>query len=148
MFLVVDVRETRVRGDDLTMLSELPGDFDVSPERVYRVARLREGPESSKELNPALLTMHEKEALIAMTQYRVYSGPQGSERIRPLEKDHLLFKQFAALDEPIGWARHLDGSGRVALLIEGDDGTRLTAPEIVATLRHSEFESSEKAKGR
>jgi len=92
--------------------------------------------------------MHEKEALIAMTLYRVYSGPQGSERVRPLEKDHLLFKQFAALDEAIGWARHLDGSGRVALLIEGDDGTRLTAPEIVAALRHPEFESSEKAKGR
>ena len=72
--------------------------------------------------------------------YRVYSGPRGSADIRPLEKDRMLFKEFGALDEAIGWARHVNEGGRVALLIEGDDGTRLTAPEIAVTLRHSENE--------
>jgi hypothetical protein len=53
--------------------------------------------------------------------YRVYSGPLGSESIRPLENDYLLFKEFGALDEAISWARHMNEGDRVALLIEGDD---------------------------
>src|SRR5258708_39901347 len=85
-----------------------------------------------------------QEAMIAMT-YRVYSGPRGSERVRPLAKDHMLFKEFGALDEAVSWAPHLNEGGRVALLIEGDDGTHLTAPEIAVTLRHSENESGKKA---
>jgi hypothetical protein len=66
--------------------------------------------------------------------YRVFSGPRGSQSIAPAEKDRHLFKEFGALDEAIGWARHINRSGRVALLIEGDDGTRLTKQEIVAAL--------------
>jgi hypothetical protein len=66
--------------------------------------------------------------------YRVFSGPRGSESIAPAEKDRHLFKEFSVLDEAINWARHVNGSGRVALLIEGDDGTRLTKQEIVAAL--------------
>jgi hypothetical protein len=42
------------------------------------------------------------------------------------------------LDEAMGWARHLNDTGRVALLIEGDDGTRLTKQRIATALRHSE----------
>ena len=45
--------------------------------------------------------------MIAMT-YRVYSGPRGSESIRPLQKDHLLFKEFGVLDEAISWAHHVN----------------------------------------
>ena len=82
--------------------------------------------------------------MIAMT-YRVYSGPRGSESIRPLEKDHLLFKEFGVLDEAMSWAHHVNEGGRVALLIEGDDGTHLTASEIAVTLRHSENEPGKKA---
>jgi hypothetical protein len=74
--------------------------------------------------------------------YRVYSGPPGSEKIRPLEKEHLLFKEFGALDQAIGWARNLDKNGRVPLLIEGDDGTHLTTSEIAVTLHHPEFVNS------
>lgn len=70
--------------------------------------------------------------------YRVYSGPRGSQAISPLEKDRHLFKEFAILDEALGWARHVNGSGRVALLIEGDDGTRFTKQQIAATLTHPE----------
>ena len=70
--------------------------------------------------------------------YRVYSGPRGSQSISPLEKDKNLFKEFALLDEALGWARHVNESGRVTLLIEGDDGTRLTKQQIVTALQHSE----------
>ncbi|MEA2975967.1 MAG: hypothetical protein QOF19_1487 [Alphaproteobacteria bacterium] len=68
--------------------------------------------------------------------FRVYSGPSGKEKISPLEKQHLLFKEFADLDEAFGWARHISDTGRAALLIEGDDGTQLSAHEIASALRH------------
>ncbi len=70
--------------------------------------------------------------------YRVYSGPRGSQSISPLEKDRYLFKEFSSLDEALGWAGHINNGGRVALLIEGDDGTRLTKQQIAATLAHPE----------
>jgi hypothetical protein len=70
--------------------------------------------------------------------HRVYSGPRGSQSISPMEKDRHLFKEFATLDEAMNWARHINNGGRVALLIEGDDGTRLTKQQIATALRHSE----------
>lgn len=66
--------------------------------------------------------------------YRVYSGPRGSESISPMEKDKALYKEFGRLDEALNWARHLNSHEHVALLIEGDDGTRLTKHEIAAEL--------------
>lgn len=66
--------------------------------------------------------------------YRVYSGPKGSDDISPMNKATALFKQFEALDEALAWARHVGASGRVALLIEGDDGTRMDRREIGAAL--------------
>ena len=68
--------------------------------------------------------------------YRVYSGPRGSQSISPLEKDRHLYKEFSILDEAMNWARHINDSGRVALLIEGDDGTRLTKQQIVVALKN------------
>jgi hypothetical protein len=73
--------------------------------------------------------------------YRVYSGPRGSEAVSPIEKDRQLFKEFGVLDEAMGWARHINNKGRVALLVEGDDGTRLTKQEIAAALKNPERES-------
>ncbi|MGA8610460.1 MAG: hypothetical protein WB760_01845 [Xanthobacteraceae bacterium] len=70
--------------------------------------------------------------------YRVYSGPRGSESISPMEKDRHLFKEFSLLDEAMSWARHINESGRVTLLIEGDDGTGLTKQQIVTALKHPE----------
>jgi hypothetical protein len=70
--------------------------------------------------------------------YRVYSGPRGSEGISPLEKDRHLFKEFGLLDEAMNWARHVNDGGRVTLLIEGDDGTRLTKQQIVTALKTGE----------
>ncbi len=74
--------------------------------------------------------------------FRVYSGPRGSESISPLEKDRHLYKEFNMLDEAMSWARHVNNSGRVALLVEGDDGTRLTKQQIVAALKHPEAAGS------
>ena len=68
-------------------------------------------------------------------QYRVYSGPKGSADVSPLEKSQLLFKEFATLDDALSWARHLEGTGRIPLLIEGDDGTRMDRRTIVDALR-------------
>lgn len=68
--------------------------------------------------------------------FRVYSGPRGSESISPLEKDRHLYKEFGSLDEALNWARHVNDSGRVALLLEGDDGTRLTKQQITVTLQN------------
>jgi hypothetical protein len=70
--------------------------------------------------------------------YRVYSGPRGSQSISPLEKDRQLYKEFHNLDEAMSWARHINDSGRVTLLIEGDDGTRLTKQQVVTALKNPE----------
>jgi hypothetical protein len=67
-------------------------------------------------------------------KYRVYSGPRGSAAISPLDQHRMLFKEYDTLDSAFGWARHLTESGRVPLLIEGDDGTRLDKQEIAAAL--------------
>lgn len=70
--------------------------------------------------------------------YRVYSGPRGSQSVSSEEKDRQLFKEFSLLDEAMMWARYTNNRGRVALLIEGDDGTRLDKLQIVAALNHPE----------
>jgi hypothetical protein len=72
--------------------------------------------------------------------YRVYSGPKGSAEIAPIEKSQMLFKQFRGLDEALSWARHVERSGRIPLLIEGDDGTRMDRRAIVDALRIGERE--------
>jgi hypothetical protein len=78
-------------------------------------------------------------------RYRVFSGPPGSGVVSPLEKERLLFKEFDSLDGALAWARHLQENGRVALSIDGDDGTSLSKQEIAAALRHSENERVPKA---
>ena len=77
-------------------------------------------------------------------KYRVYSGPRGSAAISPLDQYRMLFKEYRmlfkeydTLDGAFGWARHLTESGRVPLLIEGDDGTRLDKQDIAAALPHA-----------
>ena len=82
---------------------------------------------------------------IAKMTYRTYSGPRGSGGVSPLEKDRLLYKEFDTLDGALGWARHLNEGGRTALLIEGDDGTRLEKREILAALNHPESSGLGKA---
>jgi hypothetical protein len=74
--------------------------------------------------------------------YRVYSGPRGSDGLRPADKDRMLFKEFSSLDDAMRWAKHLDNTGHTALLIEGDDGSRFDKQEIVAALRHCETEAA------
>jgi hypothetical protein len=71
-------------------------------------------------------------------RYRVYSGPRGSGALSALDRERMLFKEFESLDAALGWARHLAAGDRVALWMEGDDGTRLGKEEIAAALRHAE----------
>ena len=66
--------------------------------------------------------------------YRVYSGPKGTPEFSAIDKQQMLFKQFGTLDEALAWAGHVDKTGRVALFIEGDDGTRMDRREIGAAL--------------
>jgi len=75
--------------------------------------------------------------------FRVYSGPHGADVPKPFELR--LFKELVSLDEAMRWAHHVNGRGRTALLIEGDDGTRLAKQEIVAALRHRETEARDAA---
>jgi hypothetical protein len=72
--------------------------------------------------------------------FRVYSGPHGAPAPSALERERMLFKEFSSLDEAMSWAGHIGGRGLTALLIEGDDGTRMVKQEIVAALRHRETE--------
>jgi hypothetical protein len=68
-------------------------------------------------------------------RFRVYSGPPGSEDVGAIAKEQMLFKEVASLDEALSWARHLERGGRLPLLIEGDDGTRMDRRSIVNALR-------------
>jgi hypothetical protein len=67
--------------------------------------------------------------------YRVYSGPKGSPDLSPLEKSQMLFKEFTDFDAALSWAHYLEGTGRIPLLIEGDDGTRMDRRAIIDALR-------------
>jgi hypothetical protein len=81
----------------------------------------------------------------ATMRFRVYCGPRGSAAISPIERQRMLFKEFDSLDAALGWGRHLAASGRVPLLIEGDDGTRLDKRDIAAALAPAEPAVAERA---
>jgi hypothetical protein len=70
--------------------------------------------------------------------FKVYSGPAGAEEVSPFAKDRLLFKEFPNMDEALSWAGHIKETGRVALLIEDEGGTRLGKREIAEALGHRE----------
>ena len=66
------------------------------------------------------------------------SSLQRAKRVRrciTVRKIALLFKELHTLDEALSWARHLDYTGRMPLLIEGDDGTTIDRRAIVGRLR-------------
>ena len=75
--------------------------------------------------------------------YRVYSGPRGTSAVPPLEKDRWLHKECASFDDALSWAGHVVKTGRVPLLIEGDDGLQLTKSEIAAAMTHSKARRTE-----
>jgi hypothetical protein len=66
--------------------------------------------------------------------YRVFSGPKGTPSFSAIDKEQMLYKEFGAFDEALAWAGHVDKSGHTALMIEGDDGTRMDRREIGAAL--------------
>jgi hypothetical protein len=74
--------------------------------------------------------------------YRVHSGPSGAPDPSPIEKQRMLYKEFMSLDEALWWASHLQKQGRVALSIDGDDGTHLDRRAIGAAIGVSPFKRS------
>jgi hypothetical protein len=66
--------------------------------------------------------------------FRVYSGPKGSGDVTPFDKAQSLYKEFMAFDEALTWARHMARTGRVPLLIEGDDGSQFDRRAIADAL--------------
>ena len=75
--------------------------------------------------------------------FRVYSGSARlAIHLSAWRKIAIYYKEFGALDEAMSWARHINNGGRVALLIEGDDGTRLTKQQIVTALKNPNSEPS------
>jgi hypothetical protein len=68
-------------------------------------------------------------------RFRIYSGPRGSDDVAAIAKERMLFKELGSLDEALSWARHVEQGGRIPLLIEGDDGTRMDRRAIVDALR-------------
>jgi hypothetical protein len=62
--------------------------------------------------------------------YRVYSGEFGARAISPREKSRPPYTEFDSADDALLWAQRLREHGRVALLVIGDDGTRLGKQEI------------------
>jgi hypothetical protein len=77
---------------------------------------------------------------MAIMHYRVFSGPRGVAMPSGLAKERMLYKEFGSLDGAFAWARHVNKEEeRVALLIEGDDGTHLAKEEIVAALHHPDY---------
>ncbi|HEU4659949.1 MAG TPA: hypothetical protein VFS63_04750 [Pseudolabrys sp.] len=66
----------------------------------------------------------------------------------PLEKEQLLFKEFTGLDDALSWAHHVERGGRVPLLIEGDDGTRMDKRAIADALRVRSSEAAAMTEGQ
>ena len=60
-------------------------------------------------------------------QYRVYSGPKGSGEISPIAKEQMLFKEFAALDDALSWARHVEQGGASRCCLKVTTAPRWTA---------------------
>ena len=62
--------------------------------------------------------------------YRVYSGPPGIKRLSSEEKARCLYQEFGFIDEALDFAAQVTRKGRVAILIEGDNGIELNFAEI------------------
>jgi hypothetical protein len=71
------------------------------------------------------------------------AGRAARRRCRRWKRIPGSYKEFALLDEAMSWARHANKGDRVALLIEGDDGTHLDKRDIAAALLHPEAEMGE-----
>jgi hypothetical protein len=96
---------------------------------------IRKSSQEPEERSRVITTLPWGATTRSNVHYRVHSGPKGSADVSPLEKSQLLFKEFTALDDALSWARHLEGAGRIPLLIEGNDGTHMDRRAIIDALR-------------
>jgi hypothetical protein len=66
--------------------------------------------------------------------YRVYSGPPGIKKLSSEEKARCLYEEFGFIDEALDFAAQVTRQGRVAVLIEGDNGIELNFSEIAEVM--------------
>lgn len=66
--------------------------------------------------------------------YRVYSGPPGIKTLSSEEKARCLYEEFGFIDEALDFAAEVTRKGRVAVLIEGDNGIELNFSEIAEAM--------------
>jgi hypothetical protein len=112
------------------------GDFMALPETKTELGAL------SERLLTRFQTVLSFRHMRTIMAYKVFTGAPGSEKVSPLEKDRWLFKEFSDLDEALAWAQGVKQRGAVPLLIEGDDGTRMSKYEIADALQVREREIS------
>ena len=62
--------------------------------------------------------------------YRVYSGPPGIKKLSAEERARCLYEEFGFIDQALDYAAAVTRQGRVAVLIEGDNGIELDFSEI------------------
>ena len=68
---------------------------------------------------------------------RLYLGPATADDLKPSERSGVLSTELRLLAAAIQLSRHPERKDRVALLLEGDDGTRRNRRWIAqATQRH------------
>jgi hypothetical protein len=66
--------------------------------------------------------------------YRVYSGPPGIKKLSAEEKARCLYEEFGFIDEALDFAARVTQKGRVAILIEGDNGIELNFSAIAEAM--------------
>jgi hypothetical protein len=66
--------------------------------------------------------------------YRVYSAPPGTKRLTADEKARCLYEEFGFIDEALDFAAIVTQRGRVAVLIEGDNGIELNFGDIAQAM--------------
>jgi hypothetical protein len=66
--------------------------------------------------------------------FKVYRHPAGTDAVAPIDKDRMLFKELPSLDDALSWARHMQNTGRTAVLIEDESGQTFDKREIAAAL--------------
>ena len=63
-------------------------------------------------------------------RYRVYSGERDARGLSPRDRSRTPYTEFDYAEDALLWAQRLREHGRVALLVIGDDGTRMGKQEI------------------
>jgi hypothetical protein len=70
--------------------------------------------------------------------YRVYSAPPGIKKLSSEERARSLYEEFGFIDEALDFAAAVTRKGRVAVLIEGDNGIELNFSDIADAMHEDD----------